>query len=369
MSLRDVAWSYVRPWKHFQAEQLVLAERADAKLDHARKFPVLQDVTEMRVWFVSGAQRSGRVQSEVLPVLRRGPVSEQTTEQLPLDIAWSILRFVGVLDFADGTSVAVVGADEELSCLRSSEVAAWGESDRGRICDWRANANARYTGPGAHDEQLSAREFYALRHVEIAARLEYMAEARGRPRPGQMHPDAEADDPDGAHGGARRDSDGEFSEDSALPGGEGDDGAGGDADAACSTLEPELAFRPVYAIGDDEVDDVVHRAGDAEKHMKARQQMPKQELLRTFMDITAPAYAAARSPWRAAPHSAGDAAATLEERKHAKANQEAIAAARAAATDSGDPAIESKFSAREFQDATARGRMRSRVLPSPWPQS
>ena len=34
--------------------------------------------------------------------------------------------------------------------------------------------------------------------MEVAARLEYMAEARGRPRPGQPHPDAEVEDPDGA---------------------------------------------------------------------------------------------------------------------------------------------------------------------------
>ena len=43
--------------------------------------------------------------------------------------------------------------------------------------------------------------FSASRRVEIAARLEYMAEARGRPRPGEEHPDAEVEDPDNAMGG------------------------------------------------------------------------------------------------------------------------------------------------------------------------
>ena len=132
-------------------------------------------------------------------------------------------------------------------------------------------------GAGGARRTVTAEEFYAVRHVEVAARLEYMAEARGRPRPGQMHPDAEADDADGAQGGARRESDGEFSDDSALPGGDKTNEADGDVDAACSTLEPDLPFRPAYAVQDDEMDDVVHRAGDAEKYLKTRQQTPKQE--------------------------------------------------------------------------------------------
>ena len=139
-----------------------------------------------------------------------------------------------------------------------------------------------------------------------------------------MHPDAEADDADGAQGGARRESDGEFSDDSALPGGDKTNEADGDVDAACSTLEPDLPFRPAYAVQDDEMDDVVHRAGDAEKHLKNRQQTPKQELLKTFMRVTAPAYGMARGGWRAAPHGTGGAT-TVEERRGAKANQEAIA--------------------------------------------
>jgi len=60
--------------------------------------------------------------------------------------------------------------------------------------------------------------FFALKHVEVAARLEYMAEARGRPRPGQMHPDAEVEDPDGVRGGKREDSDAEFEKRLRFPG-------------------------------------------------------------------------------------------------------------------------------------------------------
>ena len=67
------------------------------------------------------------------------------------------------------------------------------------------------TGPGVHDDQLAAQMCFALRRVEVACRLVYMAEARGRPRPGQAHPDAEVEDPDGVQGGAKANSDAEFS--------------------------------------------------------------------------------------------------------------------------------------------------------------
>ena len=113
--VRDVAWTYVGPWKRFHAEQRVLAERADARLHGARKCPVLQDVAEIRVWFVAGAQRSGRVQSDLIPVLRRAPTYEASRGPLPLMVAWQILRFVGVMDFADAVSVAVVGTEQELA--------------------------------------------------------------------------------------------------------------------------------------------------------------------------------------------------------------------------------------------------------------
>ncbi len=44
-------------------------------------------------------------------------------------------------------------------------------------------------------------ELYAVRNVEVAARLEYMAEARGMPRPGHLHADAQAEDSEtGKHG-------------------------------------------------------------------------------------------------------------------------------------------------------------------------
>ena len=73
-----------------------------------------------------------------------------------------------------------------------------------------------FTGPGVHDDQLTIEEFLAWRRVECSARLEYMAEARGRPRPGQQHPDAAPDDPDGVHGGDRPE-DAAFEQEDALP--------------------------------------------------------------------------------------------------------------------------------------------------------
>ena len=57
--------------------------------------------------------------------------------------------------------------------------------------------------------------------MEVAARLEYMAEARGMPRPGHAHADAEAEDVADVTGGDARDSDADFEQDAALPGGDG----------------------------------------------------------------------------------------------------------------------------------------------------
>ena len=68
-------------------------------------------------------------------------------------------------------SVGIANTDEEVTTLQE----IFGDS-------------ISYTGPGAHDEQLSPRVFFAIRHIEVAARLKHMAEARGRPRPGQLHP-------------------------------------------------------------------------------------------------------------------------------------------------------------------------------------
>ena len=105
------------------------------------------------------------------------------------------------------------------------------------------------TSSGFHDEQLTPEMFYALRHVEVAARLEYMAEARGRPCPGHAHPDAEVEDPDCAPRGERQESDPEFEDDAALPGGD-DQAADGEPDHA---LDLQWDYRPQHRIVDEVV--------------------------------------------------------------------------------------------------------------------
>ena len=91
--------------------------------------------------------------------------------RLPIDLLWRVLRFAGNILDEKGAHVGIANTDEEVTTLQE----IFGDS-------------ISYTGPGAHDEQLSPRMFFAIRHIEVAARLEHMAEARGRPRPGQLHP-------------------------------------------------------------------------------------------------------------------------------------------------------------------------------------
>ena len=122
-------------------------------------------------------------------------------------IAWVILRLAGHVQQDDRGVIGIAGSELEAGRLRDM----LGEALLSTI-----------TSPGTHDLQLSPPEFFALRHVEAAARLEYMAEARGRPRPGQLHPEAEHDDPYGDRGDGRDDTDAEFEDEEKLPGGDGD---------------------------------------------------------------------------------------------------------------------------------------------------
>ena len=94
-----------------------------------------------------------------------------------------------------------------------------------------------------------------------------MAKARGRPCPGAQHPDAEADDRDGVHGGERPDDASFEREDAPL----GADGADSDGDAAGLPVEPELMYDASSAarLSDDQLFDVVHRFEDAETHRKS----------------------------------------------------------------------------------------------------
>ncbi len=186
------------------------------------------------------------------------------------------------------------------------------------------------TGPGVHDEQLTAEMHFALRSVELAQRLECMAEARGRPRPGQPHPEAEVEDPDGVQGGARASNDVEFEEEGALPGGElsGEEGAVDGAHA-----DGDVLYRnPAWQVNDDQVQDVVHRESDAQYWIKSKHAHGKRDLMQQFLRHNKEAYASLqerRSIAKVAPllrrHN-------RSEWKAAKARQDALGEARKTAT-------------------------------------
>ena len=52
-------YTYIRPWRIFEAQQLSLAEAADEKIHRARKYPVLSDITLLRSWWLPGASEGG----------------------------------------------------------------------------------------------------------------------------------------------------------------------------------------------------------------------------------------------------------------------------------------------------------------------
>ena len=217
---RTAQWSYVQPWRRYLAEQLTLVEAADAAMRQAMKLSVLPDVNILRQWLHPEAVHHCVVQEQILPLLcgyrphssdssLRGAWARRTPKQLqdsategasalspcwcfslPENLAWHVLRFAGHVADDDGSVYGIVNAGQvvletgatvdDLTFLRTRVLGTEAEPWLGPC-----------TSPGAHDEQLSPQMFFALKHVEVAARLEYMAEARGRPRLGQEHPDAE----------------------------------------------------------------------------------------------------------------------------------------------------------------------------------
>ena len=221
--------------KRYLAGQKTLAERADHKLCISRMWPVLQDVVGLRQWWLPGAVCGGCVHEFFIPLLcgqvahptdsslqgvwfrpiakklranacdsirtrklmhewRWGGGQGVTTKpcirlQMPIQVSWLILCFAGYVAQENGAIMGIASNMADLERLRRFLSPA---------------KDFVYTSPGFHDMQLTAAEFYAWRHVEVAQRLEYMAEARGLPRPGQLHPEAEGDEYEGAQGGSQR---------------------------------------------------------------------------------------------------------------------------------------------------------------------
>ncbi len=353
--------SFQFQWRLFVAQQKCLAEAADERRASSKKLPVLQDTTALRQWWPAGAQRGGEVHEKIVPLLAgvapypsdpslagtwrrsvavahlvRSSVDSMATEKawpswmeerkslqrfrLPVAVVWDILCYAGYVRKEDGGAEAVANSSSEAEAI----VAATGE-------------DTLFTGPGHHDEQLTPNMFYASRRVEVAARLEYMAEARGRPRPGQLHPEAEADDPDCVIGGGANDDDrAEFDKEDALPG-DGDEADKAlEADAA---VDPEYDYRAYHLVQDDEMDDVVHRTGDTKAALKSKQDSIKKRMLQAFERYTLPMYKKALTKRVVEPPAVRNAGATASEHAKAKAAQEALSKKRAA--EEGSPATES----------------------------
>ena len=272
-------YTYRRQWRRFEARQAALALKADEKIHRAEKFPVLQDVTSCRSWWYSGARRGGEVHTHLAPMLSR--ICHRTRKEeevkvwehrLPTNIVWAILRFAGNFRDAKGDVVCVANKSSEIGELRKV-----------------FGMDVSFTSPGVHDEQLTAEELFAWRRSECAARLESMAEARGKPRPGNAHPHAEADDPDGVHGGlAAEDADFEHENES-----HGSD-AGDQDDVAKKkggVSDPHILYEP-YKLkelsnekGKEEAFfNVLHRYPQLIDVVKGRTMKMKQKMMEKFYD-------------------------------------------------------------------------------------
>jgi hypothetical protein len=193
------------------------------------------------------------------------------------------LRFAGNIVLDDGVIAGLANTSAELRAVRA-----------------QVDPCPRFvfTGPGFHDEQLSDEEFFAWHRSECAARLESMAEARGRPRPTTAHPDAEPDDPDGVHGGEKPEDAGFDCED-ALP--------GGDADVAQDVraqVDPDVAYASHLHLSNAQVFEAVHRHDIAEAE-RGKRSSNKRDMFEKFMREHSGFYSEARRPRAVEPATPG----------------------------------------------------------------
>ena len=164
------------------------------------------------------------------------------------EVVWKVLRFAGHFLDKKGNVICVANTTSEIMELRKT----FGE-------------DVQFTSRGKLDEQLTDEEFLAWHNREYAARLEIMAEARHRPRPGNAHPDAIVDDPDGVHGGLSA-NEADFDRDDALPGQNSSDE---DNTTQRGTMEdPEIYYKSNHRVGQDEFLDVVHRYPQLKKQLR-----------------------------------------------------------------------------------------------------
>ena len=256
---------------------------------------------------------------------------------LPVDLAWAVLRFAGDVRGDDGRRLGVAGSEEERA--RLDERAA------------REGESITCACPGVHDDQLTPEMFFAVRHVEVAARLEYMAEARGLPKPARGPSDAVAEE---ELGGDRSDDDGAFGLDEALP---GEDSSAEERQEVADAREDKEGMKPRWRLAEEEFDDVVHRAAAAKAAARSREGTHKKALMKTFLHMHDLAYDCARKPCAVHERAPRLAALTPADVQTAKKNQDAIREERAARDDNLEAAgADLPVAAAAFSDAPASSR-------------
>ena len=324
---------FVHPWKAYEAELQMLARRADEKLrfGRSRRVPVLPDTTCQRQWFLLGAEQDTMVQRWLTPWLlgagRRlyqrpwlggglppsGPAYDSLgrpllncrpryrqrrfmgpgfLQPLPEHAAYEVLRFIGhvKVEGEDGVEEALLIANSatavtELDGPHSSLDLARAAAQRmGHEC-----AHARFTSLGVHDDQLFPEEFFAFISVETGSNLDFMAEARRRPRPSQLHADAVMDDEKDLLGLRPEKADVEDLE------GEGAEQHFPDDPSNRKPLMTEgVRYKPYQRLADEDVFATVHRSHEVER-TDARAG-DKHERLQLFMENHKRHYATLRRP-------------------------------------------------------------------------
>ena len=187
--------------------------------------------------------------------------------------------------------------------------------------------------------------------MEWAARLEYMAEARGRPRPGALHPEALQDDPDGLLEGEQPE-DANFDCEDALPGGA--DYCEDHVEQQSEQADPELNYAARYALDEDQAFDAIHRLEEAQRQRRSARS-GKQKLFENFMQAQERSYMEASRPRGLRPQRIGDpaSAGTTQDNAAARRRQQELQEARLAEETAPRPSLQ-----RRSKQPSAAGEVR-----------
>ena len=166
---------------------------------------------------------------------RRNKVVCFEIPKLSVRVTSTILNFVGHLLAEDGDVVLLANDVEHF------------ENCQNLVLEFSTAKRCSY---GWHDEQLTSAEYVAYVSREISANLDFMAEARRRPRPGVLHPNA-TDEKDDV-GLKAEFVDAEDMDDVVDQDVE-------DLEDNASTLRPDIQYKPILQISSNDLFDVVHR--------------------------------------------------------------------------------------------------------------